>query len=54
MDKTHPLNTLIVVRSLNMNKYSFRPHAGDEELLGPEVPYFSIIKVSYTPRYIIL
>ncbi|KAL0551516.1 hypothetical protein IC582_010605 [Cucumis melo] len=40
MDKAHPLNILMVVRSLDVKKDIFRPR---EELLGPEVPYLSAI-----------
>ena len=45
MDKTHPLSTPIVVRSLDVNKDQFRPCENDEEFLGPEVPYLSAIGV---------
>ena len=43
MDKTHPLKTPMVVRSLDVKKDPFRPKEEDEELLGPEVPYLSAI-----------
>ena len=43
MDKAHPLSTLMVVRSLEVNKDPFRPKERDKELLGPEVLYFSAI-----------
>ncbi|KAL0544444.1 hypothetical protein IC582_019559 [Cucumis melo] len=43
MDKTHPLNIPMQVRSLDVKKDIFRPRDGNEELLGPEVPYFSAI-----------
>ena len=43
MDKTHPLSTLMVVRSLETIKDHFRPKGNDEEPLGPEVPYPSVI-----------
>ena len=43
MDKAHPLSSLMVVRSLDINKDPFRPRGHDEELLGPEVPYLSAI-----------
>ena len=43
MDKSHPLSTPMVVRSLDVNKDPFRPRENDEELLGPEVPYLSTI-----------
>ena len=34
MDKSHPLSTPMVVRSLDVNKDPFRPRENDEELLG--------------------
>ena len=43
MDKSHPLSTPMVVRSLDVKKDPFRPRESDEELLGPEVPYLSAI-----------
>lgn len=43
MDKSHPLCTPMVVRSLDVDKDPFRPRENDEELLGPEVPYLSAI-----------
>ncbi|XP_019226203.1 PREDICTED: uncharacterized protein LOC109207687 [Nicotiana attenuata] len=43
MDKAHPLSTLIIVRSLDINKDSFRPHENDKELFGAEIPYLSAI-----------
>ncbi|XP_070035497.1 secreted RxLR effector protein 161-like [Nicotiana tomentosiformis] len=43
MDKVHPLSTPMVVRSLEVNKDLFRLPEGDEELLGPEIPYLSTI-----------
>ena len=43
MDKTHPLNTPMVVRSLHMDKDSFRPKEDGEAIIGPEVPYLSAI-----------
>ena len=33
----------MVVRSLDMEKEPFRPRDEDEEVLGPEVPYLSVI-----------
>jgi len=41
MDKSHPLSTPMVVRSLDVEKDPFRPR--EEEILGPEVPYLSAI-----------
>ncbi|KAL4016718.1 hypothetical protein IC575_024375 [Cucumis melo] len=43
MDKAHPLNIPMVVRSLDVKKEIFRPREDNEELLGPEVPYLSAI-----------
>ena len=43
IDKAHLLSTPMVVRSLEVNKYPFRPKERDEELLRPEVPYLSAI-----------
>ena len=36
MDKTHPLNTPMMDRSLDVKKDAFRPHEDDEEILGPK------------------
>ena len=43
MDKSHPLSSPMVVRSLEVTKDPFRPNEENEELLGPEVPYLSAI-----------
>ena len=43
MDETHPLSTLMVVHSLDVNKDQFRPQEKDEVILGSEVPYLSAI-----------
>ncbi|KAL0345336.1 UNVERIFIED_CONTAM: Secreted RxLR effector protein [Sesamum radiatum] len=43
MDKTHPLSTPMVVRSLDVNKDPFRPPVRNDEILCPEVPYLSAI-----------
>ena len=43
MDKAHPLNFPMVVRSLEVDKDPFRPKEENEKLLGPEVPYLSAI-----------
>ncbi|XP_060178037.1 secreted RxLR effector protein 161-like [Lycium barbarum] len=43
MDKSHPLSTPMVVRSLDINKDPFRPKENDEELIGDETPYLSAI-----------
>ena len=43
MDKSHPLSSPMVVRSLEVTKDHFRPKEENEELLGPEVPYLIAI-----------
>ena len=43
MDKAHPFNSPMVVRSLEVDKDPFRPKKENEKLLGPEVPYLSAI-----------
>ena len=43
MDKSHPLSSPMVVRSLEVTKDSFRPKKENDELLGPKVPYLSAI-----------
>ena len=43
MDKAHPLSSPMVVRSLDVKKDPFCPCEKDEELLGSEVPYLSVI-----------
>ncbi|CAM8902104.1 unnamed protein product [Rhodiola kirilowii] len=43
MDKSNPLSTPMVVRSLDVDKDPFRPCEESEEILGQEVPYFSAI-----------
>ena len=45
MDKSHLVNSPMVVRSLEVNKDPFCPKEENEELLGPEVPYLSAIGV---------
>ena len=53
MDKSCPLCTPIVVRSLDVDKDPFRPQEKDEELFGPKVPYLSVIGVlMYYASYI--
>ena len=39
MEKLHPLNSPMVVHSLEVNKDTVRPKEKNEELFGPEVPY---------------
>ena len=52
MDKSHPLSSLMVVRSLEVTKDPFRPKEENEELLGPEVPYLSApIALMYLANY---
>ena len=43
MDKSYPLSTPMVVRSLEPHKDPFRPKKPDEEILGPKVPYLNVI-----------
>jgi hypothetical protein len=43
MDKAHPNKTPMVVRSLDKEKYIFRPREEGEGILGPEYPYLSLI-----------
>ena len=43
MDKLHPINSFMVVHSLEVNKDSFHPKEENEELFGPNVPYLSAI-----------
>ena len=40
-DKSHPLSSPMVVRSLEVTKDPFQPKEENEELLGPKVPYLS-------------
>ena len=43
MDKTHPISTPMIVRSLEVSKDPFRLQEENEKSLGPEVPYLSAI-----------
>ena len=43
MDKPHPVNFLMIVGSLEVNKDSFRPKEENEELFGSKVSYLSAI-----------
>ena len=43
MDKSHPLCTPMVLRSLDMDKDPFRHQEKDEEQLGLEVSYLTAI-----------
>ena len=52
MDKSHPLSSLMVVRSLEVTKDPFRFKEENEELLDPEVPYLSAISaLMYLANY---
>ena len=42
-EKEHSLSIPMVVRSLDIDKDPFQPHENDKGLLGPKVPYFSVI-----------
>ena len=43
MDKSHSVNSPMVVRSLEVNKDPFHLKEENEELFGPKVPYLSVI-----------
>jgi hypothetical protein len=43
MDKAYPSKTPMAVRSLDRDKDPFRPKDDDEEILGPEFPYLTVI-----------
>jgi hypothetical protein len=43
MDKSYPIKTLMVVRSLDIEKDPFRPWEEEAEILGPHVPYLSAV-----------
>ena len=43
MDKSHPLSSPMVVKSLEVTKDPFWPKEENEKLLGPKVPYLSAI-----------
>jgi hypothetical protein len=45
MNKSHPLSTPMVVRSLDVKKDPYRPRENNEKVLGPKVPYLSVIGV---------
>ena len=44
IDNAYALSTLMVVRSLDMKKNPFQLLEEDGEILGPKVPYLSVIK----------
>ena len=53
MDKSHPLSSFMVVRSLEVTKDPFRLKEENEELFGLEVPYLSAIgALMYLVNYI--
>ena len=43
MDKAHPLSYSMAVYSLDVKNDQFCPCEKGEELLGPKVPYLSVI-----------
>jgi len=43
MDKTNPLSTPMVVRSLNVKNDLFRPREYNKKIFGPEEPYLGAI-----------
>ena len=45
IDKAHPLSSPMIIRSLDVKNYPFRPCEKGEELLGPEVPYLSVTTI---------
>ena len=52
MDKAHLLSSPMVICSLDIIKYPFRPCEKGEELLGPKVPYLSVIgAIMYLANY---
>jgi len=53
MNKTNPLSTPMIVRSLNVKNELFHPHENNEELLGPEVSYICASRaLIYLAKYI--
>jgi hypothetical protein len=45
MDKSHPLSTPMVVRSLDVKKDPYWPRENNEKAFSPEVPYLSAIGI---------
>ena len=45
MNEAHPLSTPMVVRSLDSKNDPFHPKEDGEIILGPKVPYLSVIGV---------
>ena len=55
MDKSHPLNSLMIVYSLEVKNDLLCPKKDNEELLGLEVPYLSVIgMLLYLANYTLL
>ena len=53
IDKAHSLNSPMIVRSLDVKNYLFRPCENGEELLDPKVPYLSVIgALMYLANYL--
>ena len=44
MDKSYPNKTPMVVRSLEIGKDPFKSRDIGEKMLGPEIPYLSVIE----------
>ena len=52
MDNAYPFSILMVIRSLNAKKNLFQLLEEDEEILGPEVPYLSVVgALMYKTKY---
>ena len=52
MNKTHPLSSPMIVRSLDVKNDPYRPCEKGEELLGPEIPYLTTIRaLMYLANY---
>ena len=52
MDKSHPVNSHMVVCSLEVNKDPFHPKEENEELFGPKALYLSeICALMYLANY---
>ena len=53
IDKAHSLSSPMIVRSLDVKNYLFRPYENGEELLDPKVPYLSVIDaLMYLANYL--
>jgi hypothetical protein len=40
---SYPSKTPMVVRSLDLENYPFKPMVDEEKILGPEFPYLSVV-----------